>query len=499
MCKFKDTSLGIKKLDFGVKRGAMATCPTDGREVIVPPDIKRLSRKQREEWMIMDKILPFIMKRSYFLIFLSLLLVLFGCKSNHITEEQRFEKSIRKQLPFRVDTVHWLSGTDVPTFKFSNGGYTAAPPDVEIRPDGVLVGSNIFGMVNRTRQEEENIWRNVIVSRKSRRIICIDRYLRQGKTVGYCYVFQSEHKKYPTFGTFHWDVSDGRNMDLVGEMLTDLRKLAMKRHQLAYGELEAPTSQSAYWQLIFHADSLFDAHLYDEARQVYDLAFTEDRYILPSQLSATARKMADVGNSDIALAYLRHRMAMEKDFYENPSMCSFAELKDTFENRSRQYHYDLNLKEQLEYIFERDQYDRLLWLQTMNRHPVNPERTEQLALRALATDSMNLALVSNILEKRGFPRKDQVGDMGVQAVWMVFQHAGSDQQERFLPQLEEAVARGDIDPAFLAMLKDRIDVREGRPQKYGTQMNDKGQLAPLLDASRLNEWRQEVGLPPIEN
>ena len=43
MCKFNDTSLGIKKLDFGVKRGAMAVFLTDGREVIVPismfPDI----------------------------------------------------------------------------------------------------------------------------------------------------------------------------------------------------------------------------------------------------------------------------------------------------------------------------------------------------------------------------------------------------------------------------------------------------------------------------
>ena len=58
MCKFKDTNLGIKKLDFRVKRGAMAVYLTDGREVIVPvsmfPDIKRLSRKQREDWMIMD-------------------------------------------------------------------------------------------------------------------------------------------------------------------------------------------------------------------------------------------------------------------------------------------------------------------------------------------------------------------------------------------------------------------------------------------------------------
>ena len=59
MCKFKDTTLGIKKLDFNVKRGAMAAFLTDGREVIVPvkmfPEIKNLSRKQREDYMIMDE------------------------------------------------------------------------------------------------------------------------------------------------------------------------------------------------------------------------------------------------------------------------------------------------------------------------------------------------------------------------------------------------------------------------------------------------------------
>ena len=58
MCKYKDTTLGIKKLDFNVKRGAMAVFLTDGREVIVPvkmfPEIKNLSKKQREDYMIMD-------------------------------------------------------------------------------------------------------------------------------------------------------------------------------------------------------------------------------------------------------------------------------------------------------------------------------------------------------------------------------------------------------------------------------------------------------------
>ncbi|MBR6843776.1 MAG: hypothetical protein IKM79_01625 [Bacteroidales bacterium] len=58
MCKYKDTDFDIKKLDFGQKRGMMAVYLTDGRVVFVPvgmfPDIKSLSRKQREDWMILD-------------------------------------------------------------------------------------------------------------------------------------------------------------------------------------------------------------------------------------------------------------------------------------------------------------------------------------------------------------------------------------------------------------------------------------------------------------
>ena len=36
MCRFKDTTLGIKKLDFNERRGMMAVYLTDGREVLVP-------------------------------------------------------------------------------------------------------------------------------------------------------------------------------------------------------------------------------------------------------------------------------------------------------------------------------------------------------------------------------------------------------------------------------------------------------------------------------
>ena len=278
----------------------------------------------------------------------------------------------------------------------------------------------------------------------------------------------------------------------------NLKELALKRRQLNDVLWTSPVSQYDYWRMIFHADSLFDTRLYDEARQVYDLAFSDDRYILPSQLSTTANKMTAIGDTQAALTYLRHRLAMEKDFYEDALTSPYTELRDTFKTRSRQWQYNLELKKTLESIFERDQYYRLLWSQAVKNNPDDAERNERLARQALMTDSLNLVRVGEILSQYGFPRKEQVGDFGNQAVWLVFQHADLDYQKRFLPQLEVAVSHGDIAPVFLALLRDRIDVREGRPQRYGTQIDGKGNLAPLLDASHVNQWRQEVGLPAIE-
>ncbi len=58
MCKIKETNVGIKSLDFSEHRGKLCAILTDGRVIIVPigffPDIKKLSLKEREDWMILD-------------------------------------------------------------------------------------------------------------------------------------------------------------------------------------------------------------------------------------------------------------------------------------------------------------------------------------------------------------------------------------------------------------------------------------------------------------
>ena len=427
------------------------------------------------------------------IIHFALTAILFAaCQTGKVTEAERFDASVRRELPFAVDSLRWLDGTDMATYQFACRDYVATPPDAFIGPDGSLNVYNNFLFEAPTRQTEDMLWRNVVVSKKNRRVICVDRYLSGGRTKGFVYVLQSESKRFPTLGLYHWDVSDPHNIEMAGSTLEHLRKLTLRRMK-GDGRYMAPASQNDYWALIFHADSLMDDGLYAEAKQAYDLAFMEDRYILPSHLSTVAMKMMGIHRDDVALDYLSHRVRLEPDFYEEPAPSTFPQLRDTFELRQRKWNYDLDKKQYLEWIFERDNYDRMLWFLAANKRAESPERVEKLARRTMDTDSTNLQLVTQVLSESGYPRKSLVGDFATQTVWLVVQHSDLAHMKQYLPQLEEAVRRGDLPAANLAATKDRIDIREGRPQRYGTQFN-----CPLSDSLRVNEWRQEVGLPPLQ-
>jgi hypothetical protein len=115
----------------------------------------------------------------------------------------------------------------------------------------------------------------------------------------------------------------------------------------------------------------------------------------------------------------------------------------------------------------------------------------------------NARVLESIIDRYGWPGKSLVGDDGADAAWLVLQHAvGSPQlQRRCLAVLREAVARGEMEPAHLAYLEDRICFFERRPQRYGTQFDwdERGRLSPWLleDPERVDEYRLSVGLGPL--
>ena len=87
-------------------------------------------------------------------------------------------------------------------------------------------------MSTHDKQPEKLIWRNIVINRNAKRVLCIDRLLANGRTIGYVYVLQAETKDYSDENTFHWDVSDQRLMLNVADALEGMSHLSITQLEL---------------------------------------------------------------------------------------------------------------------------------------------------------------------------------------------------------------------------------------------------------------------------
>lgn len=114
-------------------------------------------------------------------------------------------------------------------------------------------------------------------------------------------------------------------------------------------------------------------------------------------------------------------------------------------------------------------------------------------------DSINLIKVTRILDERGWLGADVIGDQGNSALFLVIQHADLETQEKYLPMMREAVKDGRASSRSLALLEDRVALRKGEKQIYGSQIGrdkETGEyyVLPLLDPDNVDQRREEVGL-----
>jgi len=117
-------------------------------------------------------------------------------------------------------------------------------------------------------------------------------------------------------------------------------------------------------------------------------------------------------------------------------------------------------------------------------------------------DSCNLSCVEPLISLYGWPGKSLFGGRANYIVFLVIQHADSAVQEKYLPMLEQSVADSESRPVDLAYLQDRVLVRRGEKQIYGTQviLNKSGgqEFHPIADEKNVNARRAKLGLPPME-
>jgi Family of unknown function (DUF6624) len=128
---------------------------------------------------------------------------------------------------------------------------------------------------------------------------------------------------------------------------------------------------------------------------------------------------------------------------------------------------------------------------------MTPEQVAQMQ----AVDTKHTARMKTIIVEHGWPGRSFVGDDGARAAWLLVQHADASFMTQCLPLMENAVSRGEASAKDYAYLLDRVRMKQGKPQVYGTQFTSGGDgklvLHPIEDAEHVDERRRAIGLPSM--
>jgi hypothetical protein len=116
-----------------------------------------------------------------------------------------------------------------------------------------------------------------------------------------------------------------------------------------------------------------------------------------------------------------------------------------------------------------------------------------------SVDAANLPRLKSIVAQFGFPTLAMVGRDGVQAAWLLTQHADDDPAfQKHVLALIKSAATDDVRPGDVAMLSDRIRIHEGKPQRFGSNFDLRTMKpTPIEDPEHVDERRAQVHLMPM--
>ena len=267
-------------------------------------------------------------------------------------------------------------------------------------------------------------------------------------------------------------------------------------------------------QLVARADSLYRAKDFQASGETYDLAFATAEGA-PGALYNAACSWALAGATDKALNYVQRSLAAgwtnDEWMMKDPDLRSvqdhprFIEMLAPLvaERERREATYNKPLKARLDKIGMKDQMLRQLIGEVEAKFGRDSEEMDYYWSIMRQQDSLNEIEVVKIIDEYGWVGTSEVGGQANRALWLVIQHAPQDIQEKYVPLLRESVKGGESKGSHLALTEDRILMRQGKKQLYGSQVrrdNETGNyyLYPVENPHTLNERRAELGMSPIE-
>jgi hypothetical protein len=127
--------------------------------------------------------------------------------------------------------------------------------------------------------------------------------------------------------------------------------------------------------------------------------------------------------------------------------------------------------------------------------------SERLTTELRKIDEANTKWLKEYVETHGWPSITVAGEDGAHLAWLLVQHADRDPKfQRTCLDLMTRLPREEVTPADIAYLTDRVLLKEGKKQLYGTQfeaVDGNWQPRPLEDAANVDRRRAEAGLSPL--
>lgn len=188
--------------------------------------------------------------------------------------------------------------------------------------------------------------------------------------------------------------------------------------------------------------------------------------------------------------------------------CSFSQTRNkdykvTLDTISRKIQID-SIQRRLDDILIKDQAIRQIYSCFKEKYPDNSAEMKFYWELLKEQDSLNLKTVTNILNDYGWLGISEIGVNANKAIFLVIQHGSLQMQEKFLPLLEKSVNKKESSGEYYALLVDRILVKNGCEQEFGTQIKvnsetGKYELYPIRNPEKVDMRRNNLGLKPLEN
>ena len=262
------------------------------------------------------------------------------------------------------------------------------------------------------------------------------------------------------------------------------------------------------------ASDLFDAGKYEEA----GIKFDEATELLTTHHGNFAKKnfylngaftWVKSGNVDQAFRYLEKSVDKGyNDLVELNQDSIFTDLRkhhrwpallDTIKIRTAKYGA---VRRKLEDLRIKDQLFRSTTGCIIDNYGAESRELEIFKQLRDQQDSIYQVTARKIIDQYGWLDAKEIGYEASSGLWLVIQHGPLDLQKKILAEIKESVFAGDSPGQDYCMMKDRIEIREDRPQIFGSQLreNDDGThtLYTVKDKETVNERRALFGMEPLE-